>query len=931
MIKLLVSSSARSPVTHSFNQPSIVIGSAVSPEVDLPLQDEALEACHLKICEEFGSVYAINISNDPFATVNGLPFGKKQLQPNDIIELGNVTIRFIGTAATAAAHIPPAALVLADTQVLLPEILDKALTKRQSSPPNTTGGAAFAPPTLSAEKEPPLAAQPTESDELEPNLAAQSGTTEMDFDLECIDIDELVRQVEAWDSAQAAAAPRQAKEESQENGGEKPAVPDLPQQPAAPADNQEVVPLSPQEVAPPTAQQAAAADLDVIELGSSAPEPSPGQSSHKKSLKDYYLSEYDDVQDATQLPLNRNGRPSAASKDLVDGSNWKLLLKAFISLIVTVAIVAGLGYLWISDQSEEEEIKAAKSVADVAMALTYAQIKHIRPQNQNWSDPEFIKNNLSAVLASKHLSLAEFDTHGQFTNCPYLLRIYTSHDLSQFLVLAQPAPSVLQWLIPKATVIIDSQSMEMHKINDLKTLNRLLITANSLDGTNAAEISQLVKEGSLIPLSDLVTARENQGFATPKALALIHPGAENLVYNAPRYYHLGEDLMNKSFELIHKSTASHEMTVLQQEIGALSKFRDMVLYSSAGIHHAMQAQKALAVVAPNEKFLIAYLQLTNKGKIASSHLLMDDAQQEIAGSDGEREGSPSGNIQPSELGSSLPEHALVGSLSSQVQSARDTVRNSPVAGTDADREHPVFLQLASLSHMRQQLLKPVSDEIAALLSKHNQSPVADFDARFQALSKKYADVSREQLNKAAQSIHALSQEHQGISAVQFMDWIKTAGIEGMFKEFLATIKAQENFQEPSRGLVDNQLARIEHSTSWQAMEREVLAMADMLTFRQVPDPDRLITYQNATRSRVIQKLNQFLLSANCPLLPEAFDPDQRQVLSEILKSCWICDPETVDFYLSEFDLRVKASQPAPQEIGSKESSNEKQDTKELVD
>lgn len=907
MIKLLVSSTTCSPVTHFFNQPSILIGSAAFPNVDISLQDLSLEAQHLKICEESSHCFAINIANDPFATVNGLPFGKKELQPNDIIELGDITIRFIGNGASNEQNLsfnPPSNTVV-DTKELLP-ILNKAFNKNSLARLKTEENSQFLTHATMEDNTlfPPIS-PPVEifSDSL-------NDETSENFDLEGIDIDALFREVEALESGlpldlnQPLSQVKISQALPPNNIQVAPLIP-------VPPFNAETTSTTSPIVRHPVAQQLATVDLDgdgdELLLGKQQ-----GPASAKKSLKDYYLSEYDDVQEATQLPLNRNGRPSA-SKDLIDGNNWKLLLKIFATFVVLAIIIAGFGYLWISDQSEEEEIKAAKSVADVAMALTYAQIKHIRPQNQNWSDPEFIKNNLTAVLASKHISLAEFDNHGQLTNCPYLLRIYTSNDLSQFLVLAQPAPSVLQWLIPKATVIIDSNSMEMRKITDLKTLNRLLVTANTLDGTSAAEISQLVHEASLIPLTDLVTPRENQGFAPPKALALIHPGAENLVYNAPRYYHLGDDLMKKSFDLIENSAVGHEITLLQQEISALSKYPNMVFYASGGIQQATQGQKALAIVAPNDKFLIAYLKLNSKGKITSSHLLMDDISMNLAAN--EALDMEATYIPLQEQESVEQEHILEGSLSLQLHPKQENLKETSLT-SDTDRGHPVYLQLAALAHSRQQALKSVSDTLIALINKNTLSPQADFEDRFQVLSEKYKTMALEQQEKAAKEIALLNKEHAKIPAVQFLEWVKAAGIESIFKAYLAGVKIEEGFQEPSRGLIDNQLMRIENSNSWKDMEKEVSAMASMLTFAQVPDPDRLITYQNATRSRVIQKLNQFLLSSNCPLEPEAFESSQRPVLSKILQTCWICDPETLDFYLSEFDLHAPSSAP-PQEIGSR--------------
>ncbi len=86
------------------------------------------------------------------------------------------------------------------------------------------------------------------------------------------------------------------------------------------------------------------------------------------------------------------------------------------------------------------------------------------------------------------------------TTClePILLPIF-----SRFLLLAQPKPSFLRWIQPRETIAIDSQSMELRRITDLKELNRLLANPNPLEGQNATAIFNLVSSAELVRLSTL--------------------------------------------------------------------------------------------------------------------------------------------------------------------------------------------------------------------------------------------------------------------------------------------------------------------------------------------------------------------------------------------------------------------------------------------
>src|SRR5262249_55488559 len=161
--------------------------------------------------------------------------------------------------------------------------------------------------------------------------------------------------------------------------------------------------------------------------------------------------------------------------------------------------------------------------------------------------------------------------------------------------------------------------MEMRKVNDLKTLNRLLLNPTTLDGTNAHDVSELIKNGKLIPLSVLAAKADRQGFNPPKALGLIRPGAENVIYNAPRYYHFGEDFLTKALMIAESPSNGYEVELLQHEMKDLAKYPNLVLYSSQGMQWAVQAQKALNAFLPNNKMLIAYLKFNSRGAVSSSH------------------------------------------------------------------------------------------------------------------------------------------------------------------------------------------------------------------------------------------------------------------------------------------------------------------------
>ncbi|HEV8051444.1 MAG TPA: hypothetical protein VGP47_03040, partial [Parachlamydiaceae bacterium] len=537
---------------------------------------------------------------------------------------------------------------------------------------------------------------------------------------------------------------------------------------------------------------------------------------------------------------------------------------------------------------------------DIAMSLTYAQMKHIHPQNQNWSYPEFIKNNLTSILAPNYLSFGDIDAHGQFADSQYMLRIHTSSDLSQFLVIAQPTPSLLHWLIPKASIVVDSHVMEIRKIVDLRSLNRLIVNSNNLDGANAQEISNLVKQGKLISLSKLISKAENQGLAPPKALGLIRPGAENLIYNAPRYYLLGETILNNSVSLVDKLAGMREVNLLQQELNYLLNFPNFVLYSSNGIQHALKAQKALASFIPNDKYLIAYLQVNSHGKITGTHLLMDDSPSDIAIGDAQKKHSTESindfvmddltSTDLNSMPSSFPE--------GQNDAAKDSELNH-----DVDTDNPLFNQLTAIAKTRQFTLKPISEEIIVLLKNQTKSEQTEFDTRLAKLQQKYNEASKEEQNKIFAKFKAIAHDNAYLPAATFLEFVKSANFKVLFQLYLKGLKENSKDQQLSGEQIDQQFQKVKESQSWDDLEQYAAQINQLLQFEHVFDADQLIAYQNSARSLVTQKLNQFILSSNEALPSNAFNPDHLQTLTNILKLIWITDPDTHDFYIAEFELR----------------------------
>lgn len=860
MIKLTLNPNSQA-ITRVFQKDSVIVGSN-SLRADLVLSDEILEEAHVRIDFE-GDRYTIyNIANDPFVTLNGLPFGKKWLKNNDLIQIGSTSLLFEEYSKDRENKI------IADTKQKLPEILDKSINSVRSPIPNSE--LKISPYAI------PSNGQPLTNDDkiyVDPQFHEE---LQRSNELSLIDYTKIFKEDEIVDY-DVESLMRRVEQLEQEDFQEEMS---LTGSQAFDAD-QTLTHSAPTEINPDYKDiNLLAEEFSTLRIHEPIEEFSEQiPPSEKLSIKDYYLKDFED--DHENWEANQKTDRDSPS---LSPTKWKLLFRVFIALLTIGIIAAGLLYLWISDQTGEEEIKASRGVADVSMALTYAQIKHIKPQNQNWSDPEFVKNNLTAVLASIYSSFACFDSHGQFDDCPYILRIYTNSDLSKFLVIAQPAPSVFQWIIPKAAIVVDSNAMEMRKITDLRALNRLLVNANTLDGVNALEISQLVRQGELIRLIQLEDKKNNGGFSPPKALAYFHPGSENYIYNAPRYYQLGQTFLKRGLFLNEKTSNLHEIELFQQEMSVLSRFPEMILYYSEGLQGAIKAQKALAALIPKEKFIVAYLQFNSLGRVLNSHLLIDEGAKEIAAF-----------LQKDP-------HELVQELTKDSKSISE---EADASLADQDKNHPAYLELVDLKMRRQQALTSVSEQITHLLNVHNEEVQPSFNVLFDALVEQYLIINEEQGEKIAQKLPEIYHTYSDIPLSQLMGYVSEAGMAAVFqeslKEFQAVSLEKEKFN-PSE--FDSYLAKIEESTSWLDLYEEVNKITDRLKLENIPDPDQLISYQNLARSKVFQKLTEFLL------MPEinaktAFDSEGRENLTNILRTAWIYDLDANDFYLNEFDLRLQ--------------------------
>lgn len=612
---------------------------------------------------------------------------------------------------------------------------------------------------------------------------------------------------------------------------------------------------------------------------------SPPKSSEKQelierkktaSLKDDYLRDLDD---------ENNNNENGPFGNLKEPSHlyhaWKWILLFIFSLFSISGAVGTIIYFSASDKAEAQETKAAQGVSDVAMALAHAQINHLKPHNQNWSDLDFLKNNLQSILPDVSSYASQIDAQGQFICCPYSLRIYTNSDLSHFLLIAQPAPNLLNWLIPQSLITVDSQLMELRILKDVRNLNRLLANSDPLEGPSGKEITSLIKQGQLIHLSTLAHDSGLEDFSPPKNLAWIKPGAENLIYNAPRYYRLGHPILQKAMALSTSKGTSQEVATLKQSVEHLSWLSDFILYSDQGKQSAMLARQGLMLFAPSDNLLFGYLQFNTQGKIHQVQLLKEEEES---------------------IESIFAEHNQEDSLiafQSDVNPIKEDLHKKNAGISEIDANHPIYIQLLSLKNLRDNELKSLANSLINLVNLDLSTPRAKFQMEFQNLSHAYlmANAKHKQIIKS--SLDNLYQQYEDLPIDQFLAFVKALNLEYMIQQ---EDQALSTIDENCKQNMELLLTYIENSKTFAELDNLVHIASTWLNFDYIKDPNELMKYQNRLRNQVLIQLEKGLISHkkqfNCKT-------EDKEFLLNILSQERLIKAEEKEYFLEEFDEIIR--------------------------
>lgn len=582
------------------------------------------------------------------------------------------------------------------------------------------------------------------------------------------------------------------------------------------------------------------------------------------------------------------------------------------AIVFALTGILAVGTYWsVSGNNARYETLAARGVADAAMALTYAQLTHQHPDGDNWSDPEFLEENLSAVLSSKYRALSQVDGNGKLQTPSYRLRIRTDATGDRFLVAAQPINTMMQWLIPKSTLYVDSTTLQLRKTKDNEGLTKVFGLKSSWSPPEGQSFTAHIHNSKTISLSTLSEVGTLEGYAPPAELGQRNPGADAFVYNAPRYYKFAKAIIQTASSEGIAEGHKRDVAVLRQLVNLYSRFPALTVYSARGESIALAASKGLDEVTEAHPFQIGFVTFrAEDGLIAKSELLptvLNDMH------------TPSDDIAlPSTPTLAAAPEPVVESLQKQDTSEPiQQERTSP--SSSVDTKNPLYQMLSSVASQRKHALKKSNDKIIALVQQHNEEGVPHFKRRHRKLVREYEEVQEQQRAIAEKRIKKVYQRfltEQGYSPGDppvidtFMAYVKATSMDDFVPEDL---QAVDMLTSPEAPETDGELVltAIRNATDLASLDASVAEAARLLRPENIGDSSTLLTLESAVRTTVLNKVGEFLLSPSSRPDAEMFSAKNRAVLTRILNSAKVAEGEEKAFYLKEFDLLVDRLRSLP--------------------
>lgn len=469
----------------NFDQGIITIGRAQEGKVDISLDSPShLNPEHLQIEIKEDRCYVTNSANDPFVSLNKLPFGKRHFQPGDSLQIHNTTIEFLSFAEKSEVQ-PP-----------LPEEKPKPLPIKDPLP---------LPPILPQQKKP------------------QETSTQ------------------------------------------------------------------------------------------SLPDPTPAETTELlKSTK--ALSENEDAKLQKRIKI-----PTKASTEVVKEQTRPLPF-SFRSLTFTLTALILLSLLALPplsfwsylSEKQTKELTAARSMADISMALLHSRLYPSPLDQQGELSPHLLHRHLKSILSSSTPPFAIFDSKGTLISSGYQISLLKDH--LDFWLIAIPPSNFWDWIAPSKALLLSSKEMKLYETEDLQSLSTL-VTLGRLDRTTKQALIALIDGNTPLFLHDL-DAERSFDFALSTELSHLDKNFHQRIYNAPRY--------SKMTTPIAKKMATEEIS--SEELSLFTPLQNILFYTTLPRYEAAEILDTL----PGKTQLARLITDPETGKILKTEVISQEIIQDQA-------------------------------------------------------------------------------------------------------------------------------------------------------------------------------------------------------------------------------------------------------------------------------------------------------------
>ncbi|MGM0440091.1 MAG: hypothetical protein ACQEP8_03140 [Chlamydiota bacterium] len=574
------------------------------------------------------------------------------------------------------------------------------------------------------------------------------------------------------------------------------------------------------------------------------------------------------------LPLYSDDQNFISSRDF----RKKLTLLVAGAFIIFLSLIAG--YRYFTNQNRWEQIATAKTLADLSMALSHVMTI---PEEVSFDsqDRVFIEFHLNQVLPVAYREKYPLDNNNLIQGTDYKVTIIADKALEHFLLIARPASNYKNFILTRPAIIIDSTSMELRKIYDYSPWKAVLEEAMPLENLNFDKISTLAKEEELLSLSTL--GDYFRDFTPPQKLGQIKAGAENIVYNAPRYFPFSAPLSSQAILVGSSHADSQDIEQLHDLSEKFSSFTDLVIYSTQGLSGALNIQAAFEHFPETPKFLIGFLDFDNQGLISEASILDEELLKQHR----------------QEIDNRLK------TLPPQPQEPEETVYDEEIV-------HPIRVDLEAVIDDHKENLNLLSTDISLLLADAQHNLITNFSEKLYSLTDEYIDTLRvyhQRLTETLTDLFNLYVEDQSSEELWvFQNALNDLGLHSYLDEELKdklTLQIKKDALQSRQ--FDKLVQEIYDSSNLEELNKVALQINTILENYRPEEQEIIAQGRTALQSAVIEQLSDFLFMPS-PEFQGQIPAETTHLIDNILSNTGINDTEVHNFYIGEFDKIIQQYQ-----------------------